>query len=219
MSMQKPTSNLDAIGERIRRSFSEKNAARDRALQISRETIRHCANSIRAVHREEFDTARTLLATARSLLDETGRVLAPHGDLRHMGFVEDAAKEYAEGMATLALVTGEPLPEPEALGVSYAAYLNGLGEAVGELRRHLLDSLRRKGGSRGEKILAMMDEIYSLLVTIDFPDAITGGLRRTTDLVRGILEKTRGDLTLSVRQQELADKIEEFRGFLKGEAP
>ena len=122
-------------------------------------------------------------------------------------FVHDAQKEFAEASTTLALVTGKPLPEPETIGVSYAAYLNGLGEAVGELRRYLLDSLRRNDLSRCEELLAIMDDVYSVLITMDFPDGITYGLRRTSDAVRGILEKTRGDLTLVLRQKELEEKL------------
>lgn len=128
---------------------------------------------------------------------------AEHPDIYYAGFIQDAQKEYAEANATLALLAGEPLPEPEALGVEYAPYLHGLGEAVGELRRYLLDTIRRGDMRRCEDLLAAMDEIYGVLVTMDFPDAMTGGLRRTTDNVRGILERTRGDVTLALRQAEL----------------
>jgi translin len=133
--------------------------------------------------------------------------LSAHEDVYHAGFVHDAQKEYVEGRVTLALVAGRPLPDPDDLGVSYAAYLNGLGEAVGELRRYLLDAIRRGEEQRCEELLSDMDDIYSLLVTLDFPDALTGGLRRTTDSVRGILERTRGDLTMSMRQRELEKKL------------
>jgi len=123
------------------------------------------------------------------------------------GFLRDAQKEYAEGAALLRLVTGQPMPVPTELGVDSAAYLNGIGETVGELRRYLLDGMRRGDLSRGEELLGAMDDIYSVLVTMDFPDAITGGLRRTTDMVRGVLERTRSDLTLAIRQEDLEKKI------------
>lgn len=130
--------------------------------------------------------------------------------MTNTGFLKDAQKEYAEGCAILALVTGEPLPDPAELGVDPAAYLNGLGEAAGEVRRYLLDGIRHGDLSRGEELLAAMDDIYNVLVTMDFPDAITGGLRRTTDMVRGVLERTRSDLTLVIRQQELEKKLGKF---------
>jgi translin len=134
--------------------------------------------------------------------------VAAYGELGNGGVIRDAQKELAEGSITLALVTGKSLPSPSELGVDAAAYLNGLGEAVGELRRYLLDSMRRGDLSRGEELLAAMDDIYSVLVTMDFPDAITGGLRRTTDMVRGVLEKTRSDLTLAISQKDLEKRLD-----------
>lgn len=206
---QRATKNLEAIAEKIRLYFSTKDAARENALHLSREIIRYSANAIRAVHRQEISNARQLLSSARALLRELDcDVLQTHDDLVHAGFIHDAQKEFAEASATLAIVTGNSLPDPESLKVSYPAYLNGLGEAVGELRRYLLDSLRRSDLSRCEELLAIMDDIYAILVTMDFPDGITYGLRRTTDAVRGILEKTRGDLTLVLKQKELQEKIE-----------
>ncbi|MDO8531048.1 MAG: haloacid dehalogenase [Dehalococcoidia bacterium] len=198
---------LDPIVERIRAHFSAKHLARDRAYQASRETIRNCANAIRAVHRAEFSEAQTLLKAARDLLSRTKRDLAEHPDVFHGGFVDDAQKEYAEGCITYALVAGEALPTPEALDVGYAPYLNGMGEAAGELRRYLLDMLRRNEVARCEDVLSQMDDIYTVLVTMDFPDAVTNGLRRTTDMVRGVLERTRGDLTVAVRQRDLEEKL------------
>jgi translin len=202
------TDNLDSITERIRFNLSAKDAARERALPLCREVIRYSSQAIRAIHRQEYEPAEGLLKSARKLLDEAEEQLTGDVELSNTGFLRDAQKEYAEGSAVLTLVTRQPLPTPEGLGVDSASYLNGLGEAVGELRRYLLDSMRKGDLSRGEELLTAMDDIYNVLVTIDFPDAITGGLRRTTDMVRGVLERTRSDLTLAIRQQELEKKIE-----------
>jgi len=205
------TSPLEAIIPRILEHFGEKNAAREKALAASRGIIRMSANSIRAVHRGEFDVARKMLDEARAVRDEAVRALQGHGDIYYAGFLHDAQKEYAEARTTLALLSGEPLPSPEELGVEYPAYLNGIAEAVGEMRRMLLDRLRRGEYGGCEELLRAMDDIYSVLVTIDFPDAMTGGLRRTTDQTRGILEKTRGDLTMAILLRNAAP------GLLPGE--
>ena len=199
--------NLEQIGENIRQSLSVKDTAREKALRLCRETIRHSANAIRAVHRGEYDPAQTSLDAARSHLDEVRETLSEHGELLYSRFVHDAQKEYAEGSITLALVTGSALPDPAALDVRHAAYLNGLGEAAGELRRHFLDTLRKGDLPRCDELLTAMDDIYGTLVTMDFPDALTWGLKRTTDMVRGILEKTRSELTLAVRQRELEQQL------------
>jgi translin len=204
------TDNLEEIAEHIRADFEARDAAREKVLPLCREAIRHCANAIRAVHRQQFDQAAKLLDSARQRLTEAEKSTAGYGELESAGFVRDARKEFVEGTVTLALVTGRPLPAPDELGVDAAAYLNGLGEAVGELRRYLLDSLRRDNLSRGEELLSAMDDIYNALVSMDFPDAITGGLRRTTDMVRGVLERTRSDLTLVMGQQKLADRLNDF---------
>jgi translin len=201
------TDNLDSIAEQIRLSLSAKDAAREKALPLCREVIRYSSQAIRAVHRQEFDRGQESLQSARGLLDEAAQALADSPGFVSAGFLRDAEKEYAEGSILLALVTGKQTPGPGELRVDSAAYLNGLGEAVGELRRYLLDSMRGGDLSRGEELLSAMDDIYNVLVTMDFPDAITGGLRRTTDMVRGVLERTRSDLTLAIRQAELEKRI------------
>ncbi|MFC1965669.1 haloacid dehalogenase [Chloroflexota bacterium] len=206
--MSKLTDKLDSIVEQVRLDLAAKDAVREKILPLCREVIRHSSHAIRAVHRQEFGRAKELLKLARNILSETGQALKDGGELYNTGFIRDAHKEFAEANITLALVTGEMPPTPDELGVDSAAYLNGLGEAVGELRRYLLDSMRKGDLSRGEELLSAMDDIYNVLVTMDFPDAITGGLRRTTDMVRGVLEKTRSDLTLVIRQKELENRLE-----------
>jgi translin len=202
---------LEALAERARESLAAKNAAREAGLSRSRETIRHSANAIRAVHRGEYDRAEELASTAGRLLKEARQALSEHGDILHAGFIHDAAKEYAEARVTLALISGNGgLPDYEDLGVDLPAYLNGLAEAVGELRRYLLDRLNAGEIERCEEVLEVMDEVYGMLVTFDYPDALTGGLRRTTDSVRGILERTRGDFVLAARQRQLEESLRRF---------
>jgi len=208
--------NLDKIAEQLRRDLIARDEAREKLLPLCRDAIRYSSNAIRAVHRQEFSQAAELLTTARRLLDEAEGI-GEYSETGGAGIVRDAQKEYAEANITLALVTGQSLPESRELRVDAAAYLNGLGEAVGEIRRYLLDAMRKGDLSRGEELLTSMDDIYSVLVTMDFPDAITQGLRRTTDMVRGVLEKTRSDLTLAIRQKELESRLTELQS--EGIAP
>jgi translin len=195
--------SLEAIEAATRQELDAKHAARERALVESRALIRTCANTIRAVHRHEFERAATMLEDARAASARLTDDLRDYPDLFWAGYVQDAQKEYAEACATYRTVLGQPLPLPAELGVAAPAYLNGLGEAVGELRRYVLDSLRRDDIDACEALLQVMDDVYGLLVTLDYPDAVTSGLRRTTDGVRGILDRTRGDLTSALRQRAL----------------
>lgn len=204
------TDNLELIADKVREELTAKDAAREKVLPRCRDAIRHCSQAIRAVHRQDFNKARELFKGARKLLNEAENDCSAYTELGYAGFVRDAQKEYAEGSITLALVTGEPLPTPEDIGVDAVSYLKGMGEAVGELRRYLLDRMRRGDLSSGEELLAAMDDIYNTLVTMDFPDAITGGLRHTTDMVRGVLERTRSDLTLAMGQRGVVDKLDEL---------
>lgn len=206
---------LDSIATGIRLSFTEKDAAREKALPLSREAIRYCSLSIRAIHRRQFAEAETSLEKAKSLIDEAGASINACDELSNTSFFRDAQKEYAEGRITLAIITGQPIPAPEDLKVDSAAYLNGMGEVIGELRRYILDGLRQGDLSRAEELLGDMDAIYEILVTMDFPDAITGNLRRTTDMVRGILEKTRSDLTLTLQQKRLEGQLGALNDRLK----
>lgn len=200
--------DLSPVAAWAREELDRRNAAREEALRVSRELVRTCANSIRAVHRREFERARELIGQAEGLNREIRRAAGEYGDIYWTGYVQDAQKELVEARVTYALLKGEPLPSPAELDIAPAAFLNGLAETVGEIRRYLLDQLRRGELERGETLLQAMDEIYSLLVTLDYPDALTGGLRRTTDAARGILEKTRGDLTTALRQEALQQALQ-----------
>ncbi len=196
-------SDLDSISQKIMSALEAKNAAREQALRLSRQVIQHSAHTIRAAHRAEFDESARLLAEARETARQMRDGAREHPDLYYAGYVQDALKEFAEASIVNALVQGRPLPDPDQLGVEYAAYLNGMGEAAGELRRHALDLIRQGRAKEAEDTLVWMEDIFSVLVTIDFPDAITGGLRRTADMVRGVLERTRGDVTMTIKQEEL----------------
>jgi translin len=208
---------LETISERIQADFEARNEARDEALRRSRELIRLCATGIRASHRDEWDAARELLAQADAAADEMKEVVAPYPDLLHAGYTQDALKELVEAHATLAFASGAPVPEPEAMEVSYPAYLNGLCEAASEMRRRCLDELRRGDTAEAERLLKVMDDVYDLLFGFDFPNAITGGLRRRVDQLRGVVERTRGDLTNSLRQDRLLSALREFEERVGGE--
>lgn len=201
------TPALNKISERIRKKFKSQDMAREKVLALSRETIRFSSYTIRNIHRREFKEAKEYLSKAHENITKMKSFLGSYPEV-FFGLAHDAQKEYAEACLTLSLTTDGMLPTPEDLGVSYPAYLNGMGEAVGEMRRYLLDNLRRGELAPCEEILTTMDDIYGVLVTMDFPDALTAGLRRTTDIVRGVLEKTRGDLTLALSQKKLEDELE-----------
>ncbi len=198
---------LESVGQKAIEYLGLKHAARERALPKSRAAIRFCANSIRATHRQEFQSAQELLAQASALLKEMELGLQDHKDIFYAGFVQDAQKEYAEAATFAALTQGRSLPEVSELSIGWAPYLNGLGEMVGEMRRYVLDQLRRGNLDECEVFLQHMDDVYALLTTVDYPDAITLGLRRTTDTARSILEKTRGDLTVAVSQAQLQQRM------------
>jgi translin len=199
--------NLDEIAERIHQSFEARTAARDKALSHARTLTRHCANAIRAIHRQENEPARQNMLEASQLVTALRKNLSEYPDLYYAGYTQDALKEFAEANLVYALVNDLPLPSPEELGLENSTYLQGLAESVGELRRRCLDALLHGQSQEAEHLLVHMDDIYSILVTMDYPDAITGGLRRLTDIARGITERTRGDMTISLRQEHLEKSL------------
>jgi translin len=200
---------LDKIAEKIRVDFSKRDAIREKSLKSCRELIRLSSNSIRAAHRREQSEAGRILESASDLIRELHDELkSSHAEMPQSNYFHDAYKEYAEASITFDIVFNNDIPDPDKLRVTYSAYLNGLAESVGEIRRFLLDGLRQGDYVRSESLLDIMDQIYTLLITIDFPDAITFGLRRNTDNVRGILEKTRGDLTLIKQNATLQQRID-----------
>ncbi len=207
---------LETIADRIREDFETRNGVRDNALHRTRELIRLCGNAIRASHRDEWQEARDLLDQADSMAHSILKSLEPYPDLRHAGYTRDAMKELVEAHATLALVKGTSIPEPEDLDVTYPSYLNGLCEAASELRRRALDEMRRGDLDEAERLLGIMDDVYDVVNTFDFPNAITGGLRHRVDQLRGVLERTRGDLTSSLRQDRLIQALRDFEARIEG---
>jgi len=207
---------LENIAEHIRQNFDVQTVKRDEALKQARQLTRACSLAIRAVHRDDKEAMETNLAEAQNLADKLHEELKEYPDLFYAGYTQDALKEFVEANVTCALIQSQPLQTPEELNVKDATYLNGLAEVVGELRRRTLDILRSGYSQEAERLLGHMDEIYSVLVTIDYPDAITNGLRRQTDLARGIIEKTRGDVTFSLRGQDLTEAIRKLSGQLNG---
>lgn len=209
--------NLDSIADSIRAALESKHRAREAQIALSRVLIQHCGNAIRAMHRQGWAAARDGLAEARAVVDQMRGVVAEHADLYHAGFTQDAFKEYVEAAGLFAMLQDDALPTPESLSVEAATYLNGLAEAASELRRYILDCLRRDDYALAERLLERIDAIYDVLVTFDFPDAVSGGLRHRADNLRGVLERTRGDVTLSVRQRRLQDALERAEKLLGSE--
>jgi len=211
------TDQLDLICEQVRREFDQKTALRDEALKQARELTRHASLAIRAIHREEQDEAQSEIDQARELAHAlTNTLKTKHPDLFFAGYTQDAIKEYCEACLTVAMIKGEALPTPQELGAEPPAYLNGLTETLGELRRRCLDLLRPGYSAEVERLLALMDDVFTQLLTMDYPDAITDGLRRRTDLARGIIERTRADITVSFRQNELEIKLNRLSELLEG---
>ena len=202
--------NFNEIIENTRKIYDEKTRVRDETLVQARTLTRLSALTIRAIHRNESAEAAELLNEAHLLVLKMQRDLASYPELYHAGYTQDAIKEFAEANLTCALIENRRMPRPEDLGIEYATYVNGLAETIGELRRRCLDILRQGYSEEAERLLNTMDEIYNFLVTLDYPDAITNGLRRQTDLVRGIIERTRADLTLSLREQHLQEALQKF---------
>lgn len=207
---------LEKIADQIRQKFDLRNAKRDQALAQARHLTRACSLAIRAVHRDDKESMAAQLLEASALADKLRDDLVSHPDLFYAGYTQDSLKEFVEANVTCALIQGQPLQTPEELRVEESTYLNGLAEVVGELRRRILDILRHGYSKEAERLLGYMDEIYSVLVTMDYPDAITGGLRRQTDVARSIIEKTRGDVTFSLRGEHLTQAMRKLSAQLNG---
>ena len=202
--------DLVDIGSQAIEQLTLRNRAREQALSASREVIRFSANAIRAVHRGEFEEARQVISQAALRLKETEPIRQENPEIYFAGFLADARKEFSEANITLAVISGSAIPRSNELGVDPSSFLNGLAEVIGELRRYILDALRRDHFDRCQELMDVMDEIYSILMTVDFPEAVTGGLRHSTDQMRGVLERTRGDLTMALRQRNLELRLAQW---------
>ena len=201
---------LSEIGTAVINELAERNSDREQALSVSREVIRLSANAIRAVHRGEFDDAKELIKKGDARLRDADHIQGSSPSIFNAGFMDDARKEFTEANVTLAVISGADIPSIDDLKVDAAAYINGIAEVIGELRRYILDALRRDAMDGCQEFMDIMDEMYGVLVTIDFPEGVTSGLRRNTDAMRGVLERTRGDLTMALRQHSLEARLAEW---------
>lgn len=190
--------------------FEARHQVREDALRQTRKLTRFAANAIRAIHRDELHTAEENMAEAEKIVDGLLASLQDFPEFYFSGYTQDSLKEYIEARLTINMLEDKPLPTPEDLRMEYSTYLRGMAETIGEMRRRCLDILRQGYSDEAERLLDVMDEIYAMLVTIDYPDAITYGLRRQTDLVRGIIERTRADLTMSLREQHMQQALKDF---------
>ena len=200
--------DLSAVEAAVRADLDAKFAARELALKNCRSIIQGSSKAIRALHRGERSVAEELMVEVRDLIAEAEAPLSEHQDIYHAGFFYDAVKEYAEAEATAALLQGTPLPLPSDLGIHSVPYLKGLGEAVGEQRRRLLDQLRTGHLIEAETTFVAMESIHDLLTSLDYPDGMTHGLRRTTDIARSLIERSRADLTTTIVQERLRKQLE-----------
>jgi translin len=201
--------DLEPLADGFRLRFDRRMQARERALSAARRGVRSCANAIRALHRGDRELAGSLMSEAKASIDDGLVAVREHPDIRFAGYLQDAQKEYAEARITEALLTGaDALPGADELGVEDAPYLNGMAEAIGEGRRFALDLLRQSDVDGAERMLNAMEDLYAVLVSMDYPDAITGNLRRTTDVGRSLIEKTRGDVTTAIGQRDLREALD-----------
>ena len=204
--------SLEELAEEISASFEAKDRAREEALALTRVVVRRSGAAIRSVHRGEIEKACDLIRQAGVALAEILDLLEEHPDVRYSGLVDGAEQEYAEARIVYSLITEGTIPHPREVGVEMTSYLAGLGDAVGELRRHILDLIRLGRPEEGEVHLAAMEEIYHLLMSFDYPDAVTKGMRRKGDVARSLLDRTRGDLTNAIGQRRLEVQLREVEG-------
>ena len=207
---------FEELAEKTHQDYEARHQVRENALKQTRLLTRRSANAIRAIHRGERDTAEENMKAGRLIVEDLKQSVEPFPEFYFSGYTQDALKEFVEARLTIAFINDEPLPMPEEMGMEYATYIRGLTETIGEMRRRCLDILRQGYSDEAERLLTLMDDIYAVLVTLDYPDAITYGLRRQTDLARGIIERTRADLTLSLREQRLQQSLQDFEKRFNG---
>jgi translin len=207
---------FDTLAEKTHQDYETRHQVRENALKQTRLLTRCSANAIRAIHRDERDAAEENMQAGRKIVDDLKKSVEPFPEIYFSGYTQDALKEFVEARLTIAFLNNEDLPMPEDMGIEYATYIRGLAETIGEMRRRCMDILRQGYSDEAERLLSLMDDIYAILVTLDYPDAITYGLRRQTDMVRGIIERTRADLTLALREQRLQQSLHDFENRIIG---
>ncbi len=216
MSTGKP---LEEIAEGIRAQLDATDRAREEALVFGRNLTRNSASAIRLIHQGRLREAEEAIRADAEALREFRAQIAPYPEIATAPFLMDGEKEHVEARVTLCLADGRPWPLPDEIGCPPAAYLNGLAEGATEIRRQVVDRIRRGETASAEAILARMDEIYGILMTFDYPDAVLWGLKRRLDTVRGVVEKTRHDMTTAIRQDRLEEAMRRLESRIASSEP
>lgn len=201
MSFERQLSEIDAV-------LKAKDGNREKVITFSREIIRRSGSAVLAIHKGEWQAATDAIAEARSSLEGALEVCDGQQEFYYVGPMPQAFQEYAEANIVLALIRGMEAPSPQQLRVPVESYITGLADAVGEMRRHALDSLRRDDFAEAERSLRVMEESYTALKSLDFPRAVVPNLKRKVDVNRRLVEETRGDVTLALQGQRIRESIE-----------
>jgi translin len=199
--------NLEEIAERIESRLEEKDQVREVAIKSARAINRLSGSIVHLIHKGE--DVRPMMNEA---LDETHRLrslLEDYPEIWESGLVEGALQELAEAAILLALVHDDELPDPDDMGITGNAYLLGMADAIGELRRFALEKLREGEVDEAKIYLEIMEEIFLVIMRFDFPDALIP-IRRKQDVARSLLEKTRGDVAVAVNSARLQMRMDEL---------
>jgi len=205
--------NLNKIVDKIEKSIDDKDKIREQALKNSREIIINCRKAIQSIHQKQIKKAKENINTASETLQKLNQITKNYPELYHAGFVENAAQELVEAHCFLNIKQGKDLPDPDDINTTYSSYLMGLCDLVGELRRTALDSIRQGKPKKADKCLDMMEEIYDVIIRFDYPSGLIP-IKKKQDMVRGMIEKTRGELAVASCERRIEYRTDEFRGML-----
>ena len=205
--------NLEDIISKIQVYIDDKDSIRETSLKYARTVIIHCRKAIQLIHQHKMQQAEELIKKASATLAELYDVTKDHADLSKAGYVENAAQEFVEAQCFYNILHHEALPDPDAIQTTYTAYLMGLCDVVGELRRKALDMVLAGEQKDAQQYLVIMEDIYAAILRFDYPSSLIP-IKRKQDIARNLIEKTRGELAVASCEQRIEYRTDEFRGLL-----
>ncbi len=209
--------NFDEIFADIDQNLGTIDTLREDVLQKTRSIVRMAAETIKAVHREEWDVAEKNITEMKSLLKGVREQVSKHETLLRRNYTEISEQEYAEAAILFSILHKGQLASPKDLEIPDLAWLLGLADVAGELRRHCLDAIRKGDMKTAEDALGLMEEIYRKLFSLDYPKGMTGSLREKTDTIRKLLQATRGEVSMATHMSRLNQNLEKILNQREGD--
>ena len=199
--------NFDKVFDSIRVQLDKLDADREKILRSNREIIRSCSQIIESIHRNDLKDIETKIKETRESIAEIEKNARKTENVIRKNYLTTVNQEFTEAVTFFHYATGKEIPTYQELNVNPYEYILGLADLVGELKRMVLNSIRKDDYDKAEEIYEFMDELYQKLFSLDYPSGMLPGFRKKVDVARNIVRRTLELIVTGKKTDTLTRKI------------